>query len=104
MTAQWWIDHDAGGVIQDGRIEDDDWDRAERLNETLEAKGEVEVSLIPLIEALVLTAPRTECLPYIGTWFLENAYPSLGERVFDALECANVTAAQRALIRSGFQW
>lgn len=104
MAAQWWVDQEKGGVIRDGRIEDDDWDRAEKLNRILEAEGAAEATLATLIEALVSTAPRAERLPFVGTWFLENAYPMLGEGVFESLNLANVTEEHKALIRSGFQW
>jgi hypothetical protein len=105
IVAEWWRDRQPEGIFRSTEdFSEAEWERAAIVTDFLDDQATDPEKLRLLIEMLVETAPDERALPFVGTWFLENAYPTLGHQVFSALDAARVTDASRALIRSGFQF
>ena len=105
LAAEWWRDRARTGIYRsDDEFSTTEWDRAEHVDERLKGFARNRYTLARLLEALAKAAPSEGDLPFIGTWFLEDAYPALGEDVFVSLDSAALPPAIKTAIRSGFQW
>lgn len=104
LGAEWWRDHSKGGIFRvPDTFSDARWDRALAISDFLDGLTFEPSTLQSVLELMVDTAPSPTDLPYVGTWFLENAYSAMGEDALHLLERSKLSDADKEAVRSGFR-
>lgn len=106
LAQEWWQDRSPEGIFRGpGEFSDAQWDRAQAITGFLDDQATKNPdSLTLVLEILARAAPSSSALAFLGTWFMENAFPALGDSVFVALDNTELTDEQKVTIRSGFVW